>query len=182
MATIQHRQAVAVGALALILLACLLAVIASLHARSAALQELGEKSELLSRLEARSRAGARAQAPARIGEAPASAFLAAPTAGLAAAQLQSYLAKLLNDQNGVLVSSGVQPTTRDDTSDAIRVQATVNTTLRALQSLLYRLESGTPYVFVDQLSVQQPAGPLASAEPQLRVTLGLRAVWRRSDA
>ena len=53
--------------------------------------------------------------------------------------------------------------------------------LKALRAFLYQLESGTPYVFVDALTVQ-PAGAVAGRaveDPLLRTTLSLRAFWRR---
>jgi general secretion pathway protein M len=53
--------------------------------------------------------------------------------------------------------------------------------LKALRAFLYQLESGTPYVFVDALTVQ-PAGAVAGRvveNPLLRTTLSLRAFWRR---
>ena len=56
--------------------------------------------------------------------------------------------------------------------------------LEALQRMLYQLESGTPYVFVDSLSVQIPGtgAQRAVEDPLLRVTLGLRAIWQRIKA
>jgi hypothetical protein len=61
------------------------------------------------------------------------------------------------------------------------LQATLDADLQALQALLYQLESGTPYVFVDSLNIQIPGtnAQRAVEDPLLRVTLGLRAVWRR---
>ena len=56
--------------------------------------------------------------------------------------------------------------------------------LQALQAFLYQLESGTPYVFVEQLAVQLAgtASQRVVEDPLLRVTLGLRANWRRGAA
>jgi general secretion pathway protein M len=53
-----------------------------------------------------------------------------------------------------------------------------------LQAVLYRLESGTPYVFVDTLIVQLPGGGTQRAveDPLLRITLGLRSLWRQKNA
>jgi general secretion pathway protein M len=53
--------------------------------------------------------------------------------------------------------------------------------LKALRAMLHQLESGTPYVFVDALTVQ-PTGATAGRiieDPLLRATLSLRAFWRR---
>jgi general secretion pathway protein M len=52
-----------------------------------------------------------------------------------------------------------------------------------LQALLYRLEGGAPYVFVDALSMQPGgSGERAAADPALRVNLTLHAYWRRGNA
>src|SRR5262249_61682962 len=86
--------------------------------------------------------------------APAAAFLTASTQGLAGAQLQAYLQQMAEAQHATVVSSGLQPAKHEDRRDSIRLQATLVMTLAALQTMLYQLESGTPYVFVDSLNIQ----------------------------
>jgi general secretion pathway protein M len=56
--------------------------------------------------------------------------------------------------------------------------------LKGLRAVLYQLESGTPYVFVDALTIQ-PAGAnadRAAEDPLLRTTLSLRAFWRKGSS
>ena len=66
--------------------------------------------------------------------------------------------------------------------NSIRIQATLELGQKALQGLLYQLESGTPYVFVDLMTLQ-PASTAGTAEdPALRLTLNLRALWQRGAA
>jgi len=182
---LDREQSLSVGALAALLLICAVVTGLSLQMRSNAAQELAERHELLSRLEARAKA--RSDARARSGAtAPAAAFLDAPTQGLAVAQLQAHLAQMADAHHSVLVSSGIEPTKHDDGPDTIRLQATLEMSLQALQAFIYQLESGTPYVFVDQLAVQLggtgAASQHAMEDPLLRVTLGLRAIWRRGAA
>ena len=176
-----RKKTLAAGAFALLLLACGAAVALAMEMRYQALQELEERQQLLSRLEVRSRAGgaSRRDSPTA---APQGAFLAASTQGLAAAALQAYLSRLVAEHQATLVSSAVQQLSHDDTADTIRLQATITTTPEALQSLLYRLESGAPYVFVDQLSVMVGAAMRGAENPPLRANLGLRAIWRKVDA
>ena len=57
-----------------------------------------------------------------------------------------------------------------------RVQATVEIAHSALQALLYEIESSTPYVFIDSLTLAPPGTQRPSADPTLRLTLGLHAV------
>jgi general secretion pathway protein M len=179
---LDREQIVSVGVLAALLLVCFGLMGLSFQMRSNAAQELADRHELLSRLEARAKA--RSDARARPGSAPAAAFLDAPTQGLAVAQLQAHLVQMADIHHSVLVSSGVEPAKREDPPDSIRLQATLEMSLQALQAFLYQLESGTPYVFVEQLAVQLAgtASQRAVEDPLLRVTFGLRANWRRGTA
>jgi general secretion pathway protein M len=178
--TFKSEQSIAIAALALLFLACISAAILSLQSRADARQYLDEKRELLARLEAhlQSRAEASGQSAAI---APAAAFLEAPTPGLASAKLQAYLAQLLSGHDAVLISSGEQQTSREDQPDSIRIEASLDIAPSGLQAMLYRLEAGTPYVFVDSLAVQpaSAAKPGGSRDPLLHVTLGLRSIWQR---
>jgi general secretion pathway protein M len=173
---LDREQLISVAALALLLMACVLAVELSVHARSDAAHELAERREALSRLEARTKTAGSAPVAA-----PPAAFLDAPTQGLAGAQLQAYLAQVAGAQQAGLVSSGLDAPKREDPPDTIRLQATVDVGLQALQEMLYQLESGTPYVIVDALTMQ-PAGAASGRPPEdplLRATFSLRAFWRR---
>ena len=88
----------------------------------------------------------------------------------------------LADQHAALVSFGMQASAGEEVADAVRIEASLDISLRALQVLLYQLESGTPYVFVESMTVRPSASAGAVANAPLRVTLGLRALWRRSAA
>jgi len=188
---LDREQALSVGALVALVIACLLAVELSFQARSGAVESLAERRALVARLEARIKA--RAEAGDRNGSAPPAAFVDAPTQGLAAAQLQGYLAQTAEDHRAVLISSGVENAKREDSPDTIRLQATLDASLNELQALLFRLESGTPYVFVESLTMQPAATVAPSGQPSsavaaagapaslLRVTLSLRAMWRRGN-
>jgi general secretion pathway protein M len=172
---LDREQAISIAALALLLPACACALELSVQARSDAMEEFTERREALSRLEARLRTKTPAVA------APPAAFLDAPTQGLAGAQLQAYLAQVADAQQAGLISSGLEPAKREDAPDTIRLQATLDVSLKALQAMLYQLESGTPYIIVEALTVQ-PAGATAgqpAEDPLLRATLGLRAFWQR---
>ena len=176
MPRLDRELAVSVAVLAVLLLACVLTVGLSVQMRSDAGRELAERRELLSRLEARMRADAGQSNVA----APRAAFLDAPTQGIASAKLQAYLAQLADLQHAGLMSSGGETVKRDEAPDTIRLQATLEMNLKALRGMLYQLESGTPYVFVDALTVQPASATVGRVieDPQLRATLSLRAFWR----
>jgi general secretion pathway protein M len=176
MLKIDREQAISIVAFVLLLVALVSVTGISLQSRADAGRESSERREMLSRLEARLRASA-----GRPTAAPPAAFLDASTPGLASAQLQSYLGQLAGDKNASLVSSGGEAAKRDDAPDTVRIQATLDLNMRSLRAVLYQLESGTPYVFVDALSVQ-PVNATAGGsieDPLLRTTLSLRALWRR---
>jgi len=176
---LSREHVVNVGALVMLLLFCVAALAVTLRIRSDSLQALAESRETLARLEAR--APSAAKSGPSVAPAPAAAFLDAPTQGLAVAQLQAYLSQVVAGQHAVLISSGMQRADRDDTPDMIRIEASLNTALEPLQSLLYQLEAGTPYVFVVQVNVQQQSGQRGSQDAPLHVTLVLRAPWRRGQ-
>jgi hypothetical protein len=177
-----REQMMAIAALGLLLIACVSSVAVSLAVRAQAGEELSDQQDALARLEARAGAKTQPHGPVRSGVAPAAAFLDAPTPGLAGAELQAYIARLA-DRHAALVSFGTQAGGGEDAAGAVRVEASLEITLGALQVLLYQLESGTPYVFVDSMTVRQTTGAAAGAEnAPLRVTLGLRALWRRRAA
>lgn len=179
---LNREQIFAVGGFCALLMICAIAIAGALQARSNALQHLAEQHDELAALEARSRPAADKRAQTQRLAAPATAFLDAPTSGLATAQLQAYLSELVTSQHAVLVSSGV-PADRDEKNDAIRLQISLNASLAALQTLLYRLESGAPYVFVDALLVQPGGSAERSAgDPVLKVNLTVHAFWRRRTA
>jgi general secretion pathway protein M len=178
-----REQTISVAVLCLLLLVCGFAMGLSLQARSNAAYELSERREALSHLAARARSAADARARTTT-TAPAAAFLDAGTAGLAAAQLQTYLSQVAAGQQAILISYGVEPARREDSPDAIRVQVTLEVSQKSVQRLVYQLESATPYVFVDSLAVQTPSttGQRGAQDPKLRLTLSLRALWRRGSA
>jgi len=176
---LDREQAISVAVLALLLLACVFTAGLSVQMRSDAGWELAERRELLSRLETRMRADAGRSNIA----APPTAFLDAPTPGIASAKLQAYLAQLADREHAGLVSSGGEAAKRDETPDTIRLQATLDMNTKALRAMLYQLESGTPYVFVDALTLQ-PASTTAGRvieDPLLRATMSLRAFWRQGS-
>lgn len=173
---------ISVGLLIALLLVCAGAVGFSLQVRLDAVHARDAQSELLARLQAHSRA--RKEAGLRSGGiAPAAALVAASTKGLAGAQLQAYLQNVADTHHAVLNSSGIEPPGQDDQRDTIRMQATLDTSLRSLQALLYQLESGTPYVFVQSLNIglHDANSRRPIEDPLLRVTLELRAVWRHGS-
>lgn len=177
---LSREQLLAIGAACVLLLVCVLTTAVAVQTWLDATQTLTDRSDQLAGLQSRVRLTGGQSQPMQTMAAPPPAFLDAPTSGLAMAQFQAYLSQLIAEQRAVLVSSGIQAAERDDKSDAIRLQIALTATLPALQTLLYRIESGTPYVFVDGLLMQPGSTAERNpADPVLKVTLTVRAFWRR---
>jgi general secretion pathway protein M len=175
---LNREQMICLGALSLLLLTCFVAVIFSLQVWSSAATELVERREVFSKLEARIRPDI-SGAGHKIGTAPAAAFLDGTTTGIASAALQAHLSQLASAHQATLISYGVEPAQREDAPDLVRVQATVEIAHSALQALLYDVESRTPYVFVDSLTLSPSGIQRPGADPSLRLTLSLHAFWHR---
>jgi hypothetical protein len=176
---LDRQQSAAVAALALLLLACAGSITMTLAVRSDASAELSERQSVLDRLEARAGVRGESGRQKKAAAAPIQAFLDAGTPGLAAADLEAYVARLA-DRNAALVSFGTQAAAGEEAAGVVRIEASLDISLLALQELLYQLESGTPYVFVDSMTVRAPTTAAGAAENQpLRVTLNLHALWRR---
>jgi general secretion pathway protein M len=177
-----REQAVVLALLCLFVIVCVGLVGWSLSVRFDASQQLSDRQEQLARLEAGARGKGGPNGPGRTRTAPTKAFLQAATSGLAGALLQEHVARLAG-QHATLVSFAVQSASEADAVDTVRVEANMEIGLRALQTLLYELESGTPYVLVESMTVRPTAAAQAgAADASLRVTLGLRALWRRNPA
>ena len=175
--SLNREQIISVVALAALVLICVATIGVLFDAQAVALRELTERRDGLERLEAR----VRQNAGRPIAAAPPAAFIEAPTQGLASAALQAHLAQLVEAQHAGLVLSGEEAAKREDAPDTIRLEATLDMNMKALRALLYLLESGTPYVFVDALAVQPASAAAGRAveDPLLRATLSYRALWRK---
>ena len=181
---LDRDQAFAIGALCLLVLMCALTVAISIESRSDALQVLDEKRALLARLEQQSRTrfkqGNQANPTAA---APTSAFLNARTQGLASAELLTYVTRLAAEQGTGLISSGIESASQNS-PDEILIQASMDMRSKPLQALIFKLETGTPYIFVESLTVVPVNGAALGSvqDPTLHVTIVLRALWRRDAA
>jgi general secretion pathway protein M len=182
MRKLTSEQGIAIGVLCCFVLVCVAVVAWSFKLRVDAAQELSDRNEQLARLEAGVRSKRDARGPLKVTAAPAAAFVDAPTVGIAGASLQAHIAHLAG-HHATLVSFAVQPAAATEAADSVRVEASMDINLGALQMLLYELESGTPYVFVESMTVRPTAAAQVGApDASLRVTLGLRALWRRHAA
>ncbi len=175
----EHAKAV-LTLFVLVLISALVPAIC-LKVRFDAVQDLADEQAMLERLETGLHRGNEKSVPSdRFIAAPETAVLHAQTPGLANAEFEAYISRLAIAQRASLISSGQAVTHAEDT-DSVRIQATLDIPYDGLQKLLYKLESGVPYVFIEGFVVQ-PQG-LGTSRPQklpsMNVTLNLRAMWRQ---
>jgi len=104
---------------------------------------------------------------------PRKFFLRSGAAALSAAEAQEAIRGLVESSGGRLITMGA-PVSRDDgryRQVTVNVQLTAN--IFALRKILNAIESNTPYLFVDSLTVrtQVPAAfrPAPGAEPEMFV-------------
>ena len=115
----------------------------------------------------------------RTGRADPSLFLSGPTLTIAAAALEQRIKDIARKSGGALTSSQVEPDSPDAKDGLVRLTASIEVDQSGLQPILYDIEAGTPFLFVDKLSVQSPED-FGEAEEggRFRMTLAVVGQWR----
>jgi len=157
-------------------------VIAFLFATSAALIDLQDRHTSLTQatetLVQLQRHKPSLTAHSELQSAPAgSPVLEGPTVTVAGASLLQHVAAVIARVNGKALSSQVDLNGSQAKDGYISVVVDCELDESALQKLLYDLEVGMPFLFVDQLTAQTLAGQTAAA-PRLRVALTVSGLWQ----
>jgi general secretion pathway protein M len=107
----------------------------------------------------------------------ASPFFEARTITLASAALQQRLEAAVASAKGRLVSSKVETAPRGDDRQ-VSLAAELTIAEPDIQALLYDLETGRPYLFVDSLEARGPeAGTTPTGGGAMRVSLTVSGQW-----
>jgi general secretion pathway protein M len=111
-----------------------------------------------------------------------SPFLEGPTVTIAGAALQQRVVAAVRDAGGNVQSSQVDLQGSQAKPGYISLSANCEVGQGALQQLLYDLESGMPFLFIDQLVVQMPqSGGGAGVETEaarMRVQIDVSGQWQ----
>lgn len=149
-----------------------------------ALADIGDRradveaaADMLARLEGRT--------PARPGDpdllagpAPAgSPFLEGQTVTVAAAALLQRVASAITKLGGNVLSSQVDLDGAQSKNGFVGLIASCEIEQPALQQLLYDLEAGMPYLFVDQLVAQAPVPTAGRGGERMRVLIAVSGLW-----
>jgi general secretion pathway protein M len=132
-------------------------------------------ADMLARLEGRApRTGSEEGVPA--GPAPAgSPFLEGQTVTVAGAALLQRVAKAVTQVGGNVLSSQVELQGTQSKNGFVSLIASCELDQASLQPLLYDIEAGMPFLFVDQLVAQAPVS--ASEGGRTRVLLAVSGLW-----
>jgi general secretion pathway protein M len=132
-------------------------------------------AELLARLEGRSPAGPSDPGSAADAVPTGSPFLEGQTVTVAGAALLQRVAAAVTRAGGNVLSSQVELQGTQSKEGYVNLIASCELDQPALQPLLYDLEAGMPFLFLDQLVAQAPVA--AGEGGRMRVLLGVSGLW-----
>lgn len=112
-------------------------------------------------------------------EHPGAPFLEGPTVTVAGAALLQRVATAVGNVGGTVQSSQVDVLGTEAKDGFVGLVVSCEMEQPALQKLLYDLEAGMPFLFVDQLDVQVPQTTATSdnGAGRIRVVLGVSGQW-----
>jgi general secretion pathway protein M len=105
-----------------------------------------------------------------------SAFLEGATVTIAGAALLQRVAGAVTKLGGNVLSSQLDLQGTQSKAGFVSMVASCEIDQPALQPLIYDLEAGMPFLFIDQLAVQAPTA--SSDEGKLRILLAVSGQWQ----
>jgi general secretion pathway protein M len=160
------------GGLICVLLAVAWIALSAIGERRASVQAA---ENMLAQLEGRSlHGGGDGRSP--LGDAPAgSVFLEGQTLTVAGAALLQRVGGAVNRIGGNILSSQVELQKADSKDGWIGLVVSCEIEQGSLQQLLYDLEAGMPFLFIDQLVVQAPVAGVEKS--QTKILLSVSGLW-----
>ncbi len=112
-------------------------------------------------------------------------YLEGASSALAAAALQNHVKAIVNATGGVLRSTQILPVRDEGEFVRISIRIQLPVRLEALHKILYTLESGKPFVFVDNIDIRRRKSRRRRKGPESEVELDVRLDvfgYMRADA
>lgn len=112
---------------------------------------------------------------------PGSPFIEATTLTIAGAELQKHITGLVREGGGNVLSSQVDLQQSEGSTDRVSLSMTAELDQSAVQKLLYDIEAGMPFLFIDRLllqPVQQHGGD--SSGSRVRAQLSISGQWQQA--
>jgi len=110
-----------------------------------------------------------------------SPFIEGRTITIAGAALEQRIGAAVTNAGGVLTSSQLELDGPEAKNGFIKLTATIEIGQPALQTLLYDIEAGTPYLFVDKLMIQSPEDFGEPESGPMRMSFAVVGQWRASE-
>ncbi len=136
---------------------------------------VASSAAMLEQLEGR-RAAASGRRSADVPMPSGSAFLEGATVTIAGAALLQRVAGAVTKLGGNVLSSQLDLQGTQSKAGFVSMVASCEIDQPALQPLIYDLEAGMPFLFIDQLAVQAPT--TSSGEGKLRILLAVSGQWQ----
>jgi general secretion pathway protein M len=133
-------------------------------------------ADVLAQIEGRGSARARAGIPTDVTVPTGSPFVEGATVSVAGATLLQRVATAMTQASGNVASSQVDLQGSESKAGFVTVTMSLEIEPTSLQQLLYDLESGMPFLFVDQLVAQAPDSTAAGGK--MRVLLSVSGQWQ----
>ena len=143
-------------------------------------REVEAAQDTFDRLAARSTlrpAGSSSPSPRERG----SPFLVAPTLTVAGAGLEQRVASIVTKAGGTMISSQVELDGPEAKNGFVTVTATLEVPQPGLQLIFYDIEAGTPYLFVDKISIRSPEDLGDPEHGLMRMTMSVTGQWRPTE-
>ena len=138
--------------------------------------EVAASANMLEQLEGH-RTGAKRNVPGETMPS-GSAYLEGATVTIAGASLLQRVASAVSKFGGNVLSTQLDVQSPSSKPGFLSMVASCEIEQPQLQQLLYDLEAGMPFLFVDQLVIQTPTTATGSQPGKLRVLLGVSGQWR----
>jgi len=139
--------------------------------------EVSASAAMLEQFEGRHPAAARGETDG-VAAPSGSPFLEGATVTVAGAALLQRVTAAVTKLGGNVLSSQVDLQGTQAKAGFLSVIASCEIDQPGLQQLLYDVEAGMPFLFIDQLVVQAPSSVGTSAEGKLRLLLTVSGQWK----
>ena len=162
-----------IGLVVLLLFTVTMSIVDVIDQRS----EVTASATMLEQLEGR-RTAAKPGAPGDATVPSGSAYLEGATVTVAGATLLQRVASAVVKFGGSVLSTQLDVQSASGKPGFLSMIASCEIEQPQLQQLLYDLEAGMPFLFIDQLVVQTPTTASGSEAGKLRVLLAVSGQWR----
>jgi general secretion pathway protein M len=162
-----------VGLVAMLLFAVVTSIADVMDQRS----EVAASATMLEQLEGH-RAAAKRSAPEDAPMPSGSAYLEGATVTIAGATLLQRVASAVVKFGGNVLSTQLDVQSTSARPGFLSMIASCEIEQSQLQQVLYDLEAGMPFLFIDQLVVQTPLTGSSSETGKLRILLAVSGQWR----